>query len=96
MTVASFDGAVHPLGLAVGPGMIGLRQPVLDAMLEADAIEDVRAEEAPGRSLTVLGQIGEGHAVVGQHGVDLIGKDRDDVPEEGGAFHLPGVSWNST
>ena len=90
------DGAVHPLGLAVGPRVIRLGQSVLDAMLDADAIEDVRPEEAAGRALAVLGQIGEGHAVVGQHLVYLVGKDLDHVPEEGRAFHLAGVSWNST
>jgi hypothetical protein len=36
------DSSVHSLGLAVGPGMIGLGQLVLDPMFDADAIEDVR------------------------------------------------------
>ena len=35
------DAPVHPLGLIVGPGVIGLGQPVLDAMLVAGAISDV-------------------------------------------------------
>ena len=30
---------VHPLGLAVGPGMVGLGELVLDAVLFADAVE---------------------------------------------------------
>ena len=58
------DGSVHSLGLAVGPRMIRLRQAVLDAMFETNAIEDMRPEEAPGWSLPVLRQIGEGHAIV--------------------------------
>jgi hypothetical protein len=33
----------------------------------------------------VLWQIGEGHAVVGEHGVDLVGEDLDHLAEEGGA-----------
>ena len=41
--------------------------------------------------IAVLGQVGEGHAVVGEHGVDLVGEDLDHVPEEGGAFHLAGA-----
>ena len=96
VVVEGFDGgilhsAVHPLGLTVGPGMIRLRQSMLDAMLKANAIEDMWSEEAPGWSLTVLGQIGEGHSIVGQDLVYLIRKGRDDVSEEGGAFHFPGV-----
>jgi hypothetical protein len=35
------DRAVHSLGLAVGPRVIGLGQPVLDAVLHADSVEDV-------------------------------------------------------
>ena len=35
--------AVHPLGLAIGPGVIGLGQPVLDAVGDANAVEDVGA-----------------------------------------------------
>jgi hypothetical protein len=33
----------------------------------------------------VLWQIGEGHAVVSEHGVDLVGEDLDHLAEEGGA-----------
>ena len=40
------------------------------------------------RAGTVLGQVGEGHAVVSQHGMDLVGKDLDHVAEEGRAFYL--------
>jgi len=60
-----FDGSVHSLCLAVGPGMIGLGQPVLDPMFDADAIEDVRAEETPAGAFAILGQIREGHTVIG-------------------------------
>ena len=64
------------LGLPVGPGVIGLGQPVLDPMLFADAVEDVAAEHRDdlGVAATVLWQVGEGHAVVGEHGVDCVGK----------------------
>ena len=86
-----FDGSVHPLGLAVGPGMVWLCQSMFDAMLDANAIEDMRPEEAPGWSLTVLGQVGEGHAVIGQDLVYLIRKGRDDISEEGGTVHFPGM-----
>ncbi|MBB3610508.1 hypothetical protein FHX11_003459 [Rhizobium sp. BK602] len=40
------DCSVHPRGLAVRPWMVGLGQPMLDAVGDADPVEDVRAEEA--------------------------------------------------
>ena len=64
---------------------------MFDAMLETDAIEDMWPEEAARRSLTVLGQIGEGHAIIGEDFVYLIRKGRDDISEEGSTFHFPGV-----
>ena len=36
-----FDSAVHPLDLTVGPGMVHLCQPMLDAVLIANAVEDM-------------------------------------------------------
>ena len=65
------DRAVHPLSLAVGPRVVRLGQPVLYGVCHADAVEDVRAEEAAAGALAILGQVGEGHAVVGEHGVVL-------------------------
>ena len=35
------DGGVHSLDLTIGPGMDDPGQPVLDAVLGADAVEDV-------------------------------------------------------
>jgi hypothetical protein len=67
------DGAVHPLGLAIGPGVVGLGELVPDAMLAADAVEDV-AHPLGGGTVSVLRQIGESHAVVGEHGMDGIGE----------------------
>ena len=34
---------IRPLGLAVGPGMVWLGEPVLDAVLSADAVEHLAA-----------------------------------------------------
>jgi hypothetical protein len=68
--------------------VIGLGQPVLDAVLHADSIEDVGSQEAAAGAVPVLGQVGKGHAVVGEHGVDLIGEDLHGVAEEGRALHL--------
>ena len=55
------------------------RNAQLDVMLETNAIEDMRSEEASGWSLTVLRQIGEGHAIIGQDLVYRIRKGRDDI-----------------
>ena len=65
------DGSVHSFDLAVGPGMVGFGEPVLDAMGAAHAIEGM-ATEPGGRALAVLGKIGELDAVVGEHDVDAI------------------------
>lgn len=35
------DGPVHSFDLAVGPGMIGLGEPVFDAVFATGAVEDV-------------------------------------------------------
>lgn len=40
------DGAVHPLDLTVGPGMVGLGQTMLEAVLVADAVEHGPAVES--------------------------------------------------
>jgi len=85
------DGSVHPLGLTIGPGMVRFGQSMFDALLKANAIEDVWPEEAACWSLAVPRQIGEGHAVVGEDLVYLIRKGRDDVTQEGGPFDFAGV-----
>ena len=48
------DGPVHPLGLAIGPGVVWLGKLVLDSALLADTIEDVGAEVSPGWPVVVL------------------------------------------
>jgi len=35
------DGAVHPLNLAIRPRMVGFGQPMLDAVGDAGAVEDM-------------------------------------------------------
>ena len=76
------DGSVHPLHLAIGPGMVELGEPVLDAVLGADPIEDMV------ESVFVAGPVGELDAVAGQHRVDGVGNRRDQVPQELGRDHL--------
>jgi hypothetical protein len=70
------DGTVHPLGLAVGPRVIGLGEFVDDAVVVAEAIE---GEAAVPRRWTraVARLVGEGCAVVGQDGVELVGEGGD-------------------
>src|SRR3546814_13483984 len=68
VVVETFDGglldrAVHPLDLAIRPGMLHLGQPVLDGVVAADAVKDVL------EGMPVLLAVGELDAVVGEHGV---------------------------
>ena len=76
------DGAVHPLDLTVGPGMIHLGQLVLDVVLIADPVEDVL--DVPDVLLTRS----ELHTVVSQHGVDAVGDGLDQVAQEVGRLRL--------
>ena len=77
---------VHPLGLAVGPGMVGFGELVLDAVLVADAVEGMD-HPVP----LAGGATGEGDAVVGQHGMDAVGESGHDPAHEGSARgHLRG------
>jgi hypothetical protein len=81
------EGAVHPLDLTVGPGVVGLGQPVLDPVPLAGVVEGMDAPEAGlaaggpdgvdrglGLGVVVDRQgVGELGAVVGQHRVHLVG-----------------------
>ena len=61
------DRAIHPLDLPVRPGVINFGQPVLDAMLFTDAVEQV-LESPP-----ILQAVGELDAVVRQDGMNAVG-----------------------
>ena len=76
------DGSVHPLDLAVRPGMLDLCEPVFDAMFVADAVEDML------EGVLVARPVGELDAVVGQNGMDGIGHGRDQVAKELGHHQL--------
>lgn len=78
------DGSVHPLDLAVGPGMFHLGQPVLDVIFVADPVEDM----VKGVFVPLL--VGELDAVVGENRVNFVGYCDDQVPQELGGDHLSG------
>jgi hypothetical protein len=61
--------------------MVGLGQPMLDTMLDAGGFERMGAPFC-GCSVTVLGQIGELDAIVGQDGVNMIGHGGDEGFQE--------------
>ena len=71
--------SVHPFDLAVGPRVVGLRQPVLDPVCFAYHIE----AHLPGRSsVSVAGLICELNTVVSQDRVDAIGEGLEQIFEE--------------
>ena len=76
------ESAVHPLHLAVCPRMIGLGEPVLDAMCTADLVEPVDTP-ASCWTVAVLGQLGELDAIVGQHRVRAVRTGGDQRLEKG-------------
>ncbi len=61
------NGAIHPLDLSVSPRMIDFSQPMLDAVLLADAVEQMF--ESP----FILQAVGELDAVVREDGVNVVG-----------------------
>ena len=73
------DSAHHPFGLAVGPWVIGLGEPMLDAVCLADAAEDM-ADPSQRPALVTLNKL---YAVVGQDGVDPVGHRLDQHAQEG-------------
>jgi hypothetical protein len=82
------DGSVHALHLPVGPGMVGFRQSVFDPMEATEPVEGM-ATETGSWPLSVLRQIGELDAVVGEHGVDAIWNCfHERVEERGGRSHV--------
>ncbi len=72
------DGAVHPLGLAIGSGMVGLGEPMLDAIVDADAAEDVTAGEAARWAIAIafrrqhIGVVGDDLASLEQQVPSLV------------------------
>jgi len=63
-----FDRAVHPFDLSIRPGMLDLGQAVLDAMLAADAIEDML------EGMDIGLAVGELDAVISQYRMEPVGE----------------------
>ena len=60
-----FEGAVHPLHLAIGPWVVGLGQSVFDVVLAADLIEAVNPVMG-GPAVSISWQVGELDAALTQ------------------------------
>jgi len=80
-----FQRSVHAFDLAVRPGMVHFRQPVLDFVFAAYAIEDMFERHG------VRGSFGELNAVVGQDRVDLVRACLDQMAQELRGVHLAGL-----
>ena len=76
------EGPVHALDLAIGPRVVWLGQPMLDVVRPADLVEAVDAVQGS-RASTVLRQLGELDAVVGQDGVQAVRTSLDERLQEG-------------
>jgi hypothetical protein len=69
-----FERAVHPFDLAIGPGMVGCGQPMVNPMLMTDAIKDMM------KGLDIALPIGKLNTVIGEHRVDLVGYGGYQIP----------------
>jgi hypothetical protein len=79
-----FERAVHAFHLAIRPGMVGFGEAVLDAILLADALKDML------KGVDIALAVGELPAVIGEHGVELVGDGGHQVAEELGGDHVVG------
>ena len=94
-----FESSVHAFDLAVGPGVFGLGQPVVDIGLGAGELEGMSTEEFSafeseldlGGSRTAVAGRGEVDSVVGEHGMDLVGYGGDERVQEVGRNPLRGL-----
>lgn len=76
------DGSVHPLDLAIRPGMLDLVQPVLNPVFSAVHVEHMR-HAASGGAVSVARREGELNAVVGQRRMDLVGNGFNQTDQKG-------------
>lgn len=85
------DGTVHAFGLPVCPGVVGLGEPVLNGVFVADPAKDVHSQPRMDRLVSILGQVCEGHTVVGEDGVDAVREGLDHTAQELRAIHLADI-----
>lgn len=86
VVMIAFDGClldrpIHSLDLAICLGMLRFGQPMLDAVPPACPVKQVAAEPG-GWSVSVLGDISELDAVVGQHCVYCVRNSGDQCFQE--------------
>ena len=77
-----FEGAIHALNLAVGPGMVRFGEPVLDAVFPAAHIEHMGGVPR-GWAIGISWRERELNAVIGENGVDFVGDRFDKGCQEG-------------
>ena len=82
------DGPIHSLDLAIGPGMLDLGEPVLNAMFKANPIKDMLEGEA------LLLLIGKLNAVVRQHNMNGIGNGSNEITQKLRGQHFTCLRMN--
>ena len=80
------DRTVHAFDLTVGPWVLRLGKPVFDVMAPTSAVEGM-ATPASGWAVTVLRQVSELDAIIGQYRLDGVGHDLDQFIQERGGRH---------
>jgi len=91
-----FDRAVHPLDLTIGPGMPDFGEPVINLMLVADTVKDmrecgcvaflVRELDAPHHCLS---NQWHSNGSIGQHDVDAVRNRSNKIAQEICGSHFP-------
>ena len=77
-----FQGAVHALDLALGPGMVRFGEPVLDAVFPTAHIEHM-GSITRGRAIGISWRERELNAMIGENSVDFVGDSFDEGCQEG-------------
>ena len=84
------DRPVHALDLTVGPRMLDLGEPVLDAVLPAPHVEHMY-HGSRCRAIRIAWREGELNAIVGENRVDLVRDSRNQGLKEGGGGRPPSL-----
>src|SRR5687767_5482115 len=73
-----FEGSIHAFDLTIGPWMIDASKAMLNAIGFTDPVKDVL------KGISVLLEVGELNAVVGQHDVNTVRDYCNQVAQEAG------------